>query len=193
MKYPKDLEGIKFGRLTAIRKAGVKNVGKRGSKALWLCRCDCGNEKVVLRNSLVSGITKSCGCLEMEVKKTMHLKHGMAKTRLWKIWCGIKDRCYRKNNNDYERYGGRGITVCNEWKDNFQAFHDWSMQNGYTDNLTIDRIDNDGNYEPDNCRWVTRKEQTRNRSITKTITVAEIAEIEGISYQEAYSKYVRHK
>lgn len=193
MKYPKDITGIRFGRLTVIEKAGVKGAGKRGSKSLWLCKCDCGNEKVILRNSLVSGITKSCGCLGRENKRTMHLKHGMAKTRLWNIWCGIKDRCNRPNNQDYGRYGGRGISICDEWKNDFQSFHDWSMKNGYREDLTIDRIDNDGNYCPDNCRWVTRKEQTRNRSITRTIPLARIAEIDCITYQEAYDKYVRGK
>lgn len=189
MKYPKDIAGMKFGRLTAIKKVGTKGNGK-GSKSIWLCRCDCGNEKEILRNSLVSGTTKSCGCLEKEVKATMHLKHGMAKSRLWNIWTGMRDRCSRSNNKDYQRYGGRGIRVCPEWDSDFRNFYDWSMGNGYSDELTIDRIDNDGNYEPSNCRWVTRKEQTRNRSITKTIPLARIAEIDGITYQEAYKKYV---
>mgnify|MGYP000781233754 FL=1 len=140
---------------------------------------------------MVSGTTKSCGCLEKEVKATMHLKHGMAKSRIWNIWTGMRDRCSRPNNKNYQRYGGRGICVCPEWDSDFQNFYDWSMENGYSDDLTIDRIDNDGNYEPSNCRWVTRKEQTRNRSITKTIPLARIAEIDGITYQAAYDKYVR--
>ena len=190
MKYPKDITGMRFGRLTAVKKVGTKGSG-RGSKAIWLCRCDCGNEKEILRNSLVSGTTKSCGCLEKEIKSTMHLKHGMEKLRLWNIWTGMRDRCSRSNNKDYQRYGGRGIRVCPEWDSDFRNFYDWSMGNGYSDELTIDRIDNDGNYEPSNCRWVTRKEQTRNRSITKTIPLARIAEIDGITYQAAYDKYVR--
>lgn len=165
MKYPKDIAGMKFGRLTAIKKVGTKGNGK-GSKSIWLCRCDCGNEKEILRNSLVSGTT-------------------------WNIWTGMRDRCSRPNNKNYQRYGGRGICVCPEWDSDFQNFYDWSMENGYSDDLTIDRIDNDGNYEPSNCRWVTRKEQTRNRSITKTIPLARIAEIDGITYQAAYDKYVR--
>ena len=181
---------MRFGRLTAVKKVGTKGSG-RGSKAIWLCRCDCGNEKEILRNSLVSGTTKSCGCLEKEIKSTMHLKHGMAKSRLWNIWTGMRDRCSRSNNKDYQRYGGRGIRVCPEWDSDFRNFYDWSMGNGYSDELTIDRIDNDGNYEPSNCRWVTRKEQTRIRSITKTIPLARIAEIDGITYQAAYDKYVR--
>lgn len=190
MRYPNDLAGIRFGRLTVIEKAGMSGEGKRGSRSLWLCRCDCGNEKIVSRNSLVTGNTNSCGCLEMEIKKTMHLKHGMAKTRLWNIWRGMRDRCSRERNNDYPHYGGKGIKVCEDWNRNFEAFKKWALKNGYEDDLTIDRIDNYGDYCPENCRWVTRKEQTRNRSITKTVTISEIAEIDGISYQEAYKKYV---
>lgn len=110
----------------------------------------------------------------------------------------IRDRCNNKNNSDYKYYGGRSITVCAEWNTDFKPFYDWSMENGYSDELTIDRIDVNGNYEPNNCRWVTRKAQTRNRNITRTALyegqmrpISEIAEIEGISYQKAYSKYAR--
>lgn len=127
----------------------------------------------------------------------MHLKHGMAKTRIWKIWTGIRERCNNPNNSDYLYYGGRGVQVCDEWND-FEKFKIWSLESGYNDTLTIDRIDTNGNYEPNNCRWSTRKEQTRNRNITKKaiyagreIPIAEIAEIEGITYQEAYDKYAR--
>lgn len=190
MKYPIDLTGARFGRLTVIEKAGVARQGQRGSRSLWLCRCDCGKEKIIVRNSLVTGNTKSCGCLEAETKKTMHLKHGMAKTRLWNIWCGMRDRCNRKNSSSYSHYGGRGIRVCDEWNHSFDSFKNWAVANGYRDDLTIDRINNDGDYCPENCRWATRKEQTRNRKNTKTVSIAEIAEIDGISYQEAYKRYV---
>lgn len=194
-----DLTGQRFGRLTVVKKIGIKNAGQRGSKSVWLCKCDCGNEKEVLRNSLISGNTKSCGCLGVETKKLMHLKHGMAKKRLWKIWTGIRDRCNNPNNSSYHYYGGRGISVCDEWND-FEKFMIWSISNGYDDTLTIDRIDTNGNYEPSNCKWSTRKEQTRNRNITKKVTygdkkipVSEVAEIEGITYQKAYDKYVRRQ
>lgn len=190
MKYPSDLTGLRFGRLTVLAKAGIRGEGKRGSRSIWLCRCDCGKEKVVTRNSLVTGNTRSCGCLEQETKETMHLKHGMSKTRLWNIWCGMKDRCNRPNNLDYPHYGGRGIKVCEAWADDFNSFRGWAISNGYQDDLTIDRINNDGDYCPENCRWATRKEQTRNRKITKTISIAEIAEIDGITYQDAYKRYV---
>ena len=193
----KDITGIRFGRLIAIEKVGTKNQGHRGSKSLWLCKCDCGNEKIVLRNNLVSGLTRSCGCLEHETKKTMHLKHGMAKSRLWQIWVDMRGRCERESDTSYSYYGGRGISICEEWHD-FEAFKEWAISHGYTDELTIDRKDVDGNYCPENCCWKSRKEQVRNRRTTKkTIyngeekTIGEISEIEGITYQQAYDKYVR--
>lgn len=188
-----DLTGQRFGRLTVVKKVGVKRVGQHSSKSIWLCRCDCGNEKEVLRNSLVNGGTKSCGCLAAENRKIMHLKHGKANTRIWKIWCNMRDRCGNPNNRSYPYYGGRGIVVCEEWKNDFTPFYNWAVANGYSDEMTIDRIDGDGNYEPSNCRWATRKDQTRNRGITRKFTLSEIAEIEGISYQRAYDKFVRRK
>lgn len=197
MKYPSDLIGLRFGRLTVIEKADVIGKGKRGSRSIYRCKCDCGNEKVVLRNSLVTGNTKSCGCFEHEIKKTIHLKHGMAKTRLWKVWVDMRARCERESDTSYSYYGGRGILVCEEWHD-FEAFKDWAILHGYDDELTIERKNPDGNYCPENCCWASRKEQNRNRRITKKFvynneekTIGEIAEIEGITYHQAYDKYVR--
>lgn len=190
MKYTKDLTGQRFGRLRVLEFAGMKSVGKRGSRSTWLCLCDCGKTKVICRNSLVTGNTKSCGCYEIEIKKSTHYKHGMAKTRLWNIWVNMHDRCERKNSKSYKYYGERGIYVCKEWND-FKNFAQWAFSNGYSDELTIDRIDSDGCYSPDNCRWATRKEQSRNRRNTVKLSLSEIAEIEGISYQKAYDKYVR--
>lgn len=197
MKYPSDLTGLRFGRLTAIEKVGVTCQGKRGSRSLWLCKCDCGNEKIVVRNSLVTGNTQSCGCFEHETKKTMHLKHGMAKTRLWKIWIGMRGRCERESDASYQYYGGRGISICDEWHD-FEVFKNWAISHGYTDELTIDRKNPNGDYCPENCCWTSRKEQTRNRRITKRVvhngeemTIGEIADIEGITYQRSYYKYAR--
>ena len=100
----------------------------------------------------------------------MGYKHALKKTRLYGIWLQIKNRCFNSNTGRYKDYGGRGITMCDEWKDNFQTFYDWSMSHGYSDDLTIDRIDNNGNYEPSNCRWVTVKEQNRNKRNVKFIT-----------------------
>lgn len=195
-----ELVGQRFGKLIVVKKVGTKRVGiAQKPKSLWLCKCDCGNEKVVLRSSLITGNTKSCGCLELETKRAIHLKHGMAKTRLWNIWINMKSRCESTKNKDYKYYGGRGITVCEEWKA-FESFMNWSFKNGYKDELTLDRIDNDAGYEPNNCRWATRKEQTRNRDITlkaeyngENIPLGEIAELESIPYEKAYEKFIRNK
>lgn len=153
-----DLTGQKFGKLEVIKKSNLHN--KKDKHAYWKCKCDCGNYCIVASHHLKNGNTKSCGCLN----------NGKSHTRLYRIWTDIKCRCYRKVENSYCYYGGRGITVCDEWLQDFQAFYDWAMTNGYADNLTIDRINNDKGYSPDNCRWVTMKEQTNNRQSNHLIT-----------------------
>lgn len=147
----KDMTGKKIGRLTVIK---YVYTDKRNN-AVWQCKCECGNIVEVRGDTLRSGNTKSCGCL-----CTTHHK---SNTRLYHTWQQMKGRCYNKNNKDYHDYGARGIIVYSEWKHNFEAFYNWAMNNNYQENLTIDRINSNGNYTPDNCRWVDITTQNRNK------------------------------
>ena len=155
----KDLTGMRFGKLTVIASAGVG----ANRKTRWICRCDCGAETVVgSAYHLTSGNTKSCGCLHGATARDRHLLHGGKGTRLYNIWKNARQRCRNSKRPDFPLYGGRGINFSKEW-DDFSAFRGWALQNGYTDSLTLDRIDPDGDYSPNNCRWATWEEQRHNQ------------------------------
>ena len=184
-----DLTGERFGKLTVV------NLHHSNGVAYWLCKCDCGNESVVKGTSLRYGSTKSCGCGSLEQAKLNRLAHTqsghlMSRTPIYCTWKNMKRRCYSERNKRYANYGGRGIRVCDEWKNDFFAFYEWAIKNGYDDSLTIDRIDVDGDYSPSNCRWATRKEQanntTRNHYIAyrgETHTAKQWSEKLGVPYQ----------
>lgn len=170
----------------------------RGSGTWWKCKCDCGAEKVVYRGCLTSGDTISCGCYHREHNGEQSYKHGMAKTRLYRLWSGVVQRCMNPSADNYARYGGRGIKVCEEWRNDFRAFRDWSIANGYAEGLTIDRIDNEGNYEPSNCRWVNRTTQQNNTRRNHffeyngiTHTVAEWSRILGVNHETLRYRIIR--
>lgn len=154
-----DITGEKFNRLTAIECVGTNKQREK----MWKCQCECGNFSVVRYSALKYGLTKSCGCLQRERASEANTKHGMHQTRIYKIWEDMHNRCYCQSYHAYKHYGGRGIVICEEWLHDFQAFYDWAMANGYRDDLSIDRIDVNGNYSPTNCRWATQKQQIKNR------------------------------
>ncbi|MNH86337.1 hypothetical protein D3C73_387920 [compost metagenome] len=182
-----DLTGMKFGMLTAIKRSGKTKYGN----AKWLCVCDCGGEGVFVSSNLKNGNTKSCGCNKHLFKQT----HGLNGTRLAHCYDSMKSRCYNENYYRFDRYGGRGIKVCDEWLDDIENFFKWSYENGYDDTLTLDRIDNDGDYEPNNCRWSTKKEQANNTKRTIMIEIdgvtkplQEWCEFYGIDQFAVYSR-----
>ena len=182
----KDITGEKYGRLTVINRIGRN----RSGSITWLCKCDCGNEMVTSGKSLRSGKTRSCGCGRNEKIAAIGKKnatHGGRHTKLYSHWTIMKARCNNPKNNRYELYGGRGITVCAEWANSFEAFRNWALANGYRDGLTIDRKDTNGPYCPENCRWATAKQQNNNRRSNRVIThngethtLAQWAELTGI-------------
>lgn len=162
--------GNRYGRLFVIDKA-EPHISKSGrAYTAWLCRCDCGNTVVVIGDNLKRNKTHSCGCYQKEFLSCRMKTHGESEYRLYGIWEQMRNRCYRKSVLHYSDYGGRGIIVCDEWKNSYESFRDWALVNGYQDNLSIDRINNDGNYEPDNCRWVSAAQQANNRRSNRLIT-----------------------
>ena len=157
----KDIVGVRFGRLTVVKKVAKSEKGLHGT--LWLCNCDCGVQTIVDRNNLNTGNTQSCGCLGRERRLAGTVKHHKTNTRLHRIWKAMKTRCYNKNFHAYKYYGERGITICDEWKNDFNAFYAWANSNGYREDLTIDRINTNLEYSPENCRWATMQEQNQNK------------------------------
>jgi hypothetical protein len=184
----KDITGQRFGKLVVIERA--KN---RGKETFWKCKCDCGNIKDINASKLKNGTTKSCGCLvkyspnKHYTRKNPHKTHGKTNTRIYRIYRKMIRRCCNPNEPSYKDYGGRGIAICKDWLDDFMNFYDWAVVNDYKDDLSIDRINNNGNYEPSNCRWATKKEQANNTRKTIFLTykgetkpASEWAEITGI-------------
>lgn len=186
----KDFTNQKINMLTAIKKIESKN-----NRTYWLCKCDCGKEIEVMTQDLIYKTKYSCGCVRKKKKNNYH-KYDFKVKRLYNIWCEMKHRCYRKENNDYKYYGEKGIKLCEEWKNNFLEFQNWSLNNGYQDNLTIDRINSNDNYCPNNCRWITLKENSLNRKGIikinyngKNMCLKDFCKEKNISYNTAIKKY----
>ena len=196
-KHTKNIAGKRFGKLTV-----EKYIGIRKRQAVWLCKCDCGKETYTIARHLLSGGTISCGCAQLQAAHDTcicrNITHGFSnKDRLYSIWKSILQRCNNPRNKSYKDYGKRGIKICEEWK-NYPIFREWSLSNGYSPGLTIDRIDNDGNYCKNNCRWVTREIQNNNKRSNvflsyngKTYTPKELAKIKNIPIHRIYDR--RHE
>lgn len=157
--YKHELMGQRFGRLVVTGESEER----RNGKVMWDCICDCGTRCKVRSCHLVNGHTKSCGCYSSEKTTEMNTTHGETHTRLHSIWASMKTRCNNPNSKSYAYYGGRGIRVCKLWEDSFEEFRDWALSNGYADDLTLDRKEVNGNYEPCNCHWATWHEQRVNQ------------------------------
>lgn len=152
----RDLSGMQFGRLTVIQEHGSKR-----QKRFWLCKCECGNITIVSTDCLKSGHIKSCGCFRKDKLIERNQKHGLSKSRIYHIWLSMKERCYSKNSKSFCDYGARGISICDDWKV-FDNFYKWAIANGYDDTLTIERVNVNDSYCPENCTWIPKADQAKN-------------------------------
>lgn len=192
-----DIIGKRFGKLTVLE----FDHKDKNRKKYYLCKCDCGNTKVINRNNLVTGGSKSCGCTNISrLKQATHKYNKATHPKLYNTWAGMKQRCYNKKSSNYYIYGARGIIICDAWKKSFVNFAEWALSNNYKDGLSIDRIDVNGNYEPSNCRWATNEQQSNNKRSSiiveyngENLTIAELSTVLGISYTTAHSRYKRGK
>lgn len=180
---------MRFGRLTVISRDS-NYLSPKGYRAVnWLCKCDCGKMVVVRGCNLKSGASKSCGCNRIDFPN--RTVHGLSKTKIYNIWRSMRARCENVHSSAYPDYGGRGINICDEWKNSFESFYQWSITHNYSDGLSIDRVDNNSGYFPDNCRWVDAEVQQNNKRnnhyITydgQTMTMKQWADKTGIKYQK---------
>lgn len=202
-----DLTGNRYGKLVVVERAEDRIQSNGRHRVFWKCHCDCGKDIDVLGDNLKHGHTTSCGCYRSELMSESMSTHKETNTKLYGVWCAIKTRCYNPHSKYYNRYGGRGIYVCDEWRNDFAAFRNWAHENGYKKGLSIDRIDNNRGYSPDNCRWADAKTQANNRSNNRILTfdgvshsVTEWARILNVSpktlftraYEEKDTKEVLH-
>ncbi len=183
-----DLTGKKFGKLTVI-----SFNQKKGSRTLWNCKCECGGNRIVANDHLKRGEVTDCGCYRRHI--AYYKKHGMSNKPIYGVWSLMKERCYNPKRREYKNYGGRNITVCPEWLDS-TVFIEWAYENGYEEGLTLDRIDNNGNYCPENCRWVDRKTQATNKRTNRFITykgetktITQWANENGLPYHVVKKRY----
>lgn len=179
----------KYNRLTILKE-------EAGKRTMVFCRCDCGTEKWYRKDNVTNGHTKSCGCFKRERSPVINRTHGMSRTRTSKSWEGMRQRCNNSNNADFPRYGGRGIRVCERWDESFDNF--FADMGECPAGMSIERIDNDGNYEPGNCRWASKREQASNRRTSRfvtahgmTLTIKEWATLLGLAYVPLYKKFMR--
>lgn len=196
MSNRENLVGLKYKMLTVMEYSH-----KVGRKAYWKCICECGKEKTARGDCLKSGSVTSCGCLKKEqdrINLKKRHKHLESKTRLYYIWQHMLTRCRSEKDKSYDNYGGRGISVCEEWSNDFYNFRKWALNNGYQEQLSIDRIDNYGNYSPENCRWITNIDQCNNRRKSiiinynnKTQSIAEWCRELDLNYGTVFNRYKR--